>query len=161
MKYVVASLLAFIALFIFAIFAVAVGWKHGGGTLVQASVFLILATIWGATVKNWDMIIARLRSNAPEDSNKPILNENARFTIIVSLIVIVGAGLFFTLRIPRKTEGITAVELVSRLRQREFKARYYTDEAILHGYLVNHPHMRIYNSRGTKWIGDDDWKANK
>lgn len=158
MKYIVASLLAFIVLFIFAIFAVAVGWQHGGGTLVQASVFLIIATIWGATVKNWNVIIARLRKNVQGDSQTTILDENARFTIIVSLIVIVGAGLFFALRAPRKAEGITAAELVSRFKQRDPKARNYSDEAILHWYLTRYPEMRIYNSQGDKWIGDDNWR---
>lgn len=159
MKYIVASLVAFVVLFIFAIFAVAVGWQHGGGTLVQASVFLIIATLWGAIVKNWDLIIARLRRASPEDAHTSFLDENARFTIIVSLIVIVGTGLFFALRAPRRPQGITALELVNRLRQREPARLYqYSDEQILYGYLTTFPGKYIYNSNNNKWIGDDDWR---
>jgi hypothetical protein len=48
-----------------------------------------------------------------------ILDENARFTIIAGLIIIVGAGLFFTLKSPRNPPGVSAVELIKRLNKRE------------------------------------------
>lgn len=153
MKYIVASLLAFVVLFLFAIFAVAVGWQHGGGTLVQASVFLIIATLWGATVKNWDVIVARMRRTSPENTHTSIINEDAKFTIIVGLIVILGAGLFFAIRTPvHQRNGITGGEFLSRIRSQYPQSWQYSDESVVWTTLRNNPDKYlIIKANGDRW----------
>lgn len=158
MKYVVATLLSAAVLFLFAVFAVAVGWRHGGGYLVQAALWSIIAVLWAAIVKNWESITARLQKKG-SDGLKPILDENVKFTILAGLIIIVGAGLFFAMRASARVPGdkphsraITGQDFMIRVRTLNPEWHQYSDEDVVWAMLRNNPDsIRIVLVNGKEW----------
>jgi len=154
MKYVGATLVSIAALFLFAIFAVAVGWRHGGGYIVQAALWSIIAVLWGAIVRNWDGVLARVRRGGKGSGDAPVLDDNAKFTVLAGLILIVGLSIFFAIRSSPGTpkNARSPADCIRSARQQIPEYASYSDEVVLYDQLVNHPGaFLIIKSDGSRW----------
>jgi hypothetical protein len=156
MKYVAAVIASIVVLLLFAFFAAAIGWRHGGGIMVQSFLWAILAVVWVTITKNWDAILARLKNGGNSGNQPPILATGHSQIIIAGVILILIAAMFAT--IVSKLGSPSAIEIAqeaAKIIENEQEATKKQEVVQNRAYAPDysyHPWDRPKNPTEKEWL---------
>lgn len=97
LKYLVATIACLFIIAAFVLLAVAMGWKNGGGFLVQGALWSTIFVVWRSLTMNWHAILSRIRK-PPNCSAPPIVSFSAIPTISAGVLIILSVAIIGVLR---------------------------------------------------------------
>lgn len=156
MKYVAAVVASILVLVLFAFFAAAIGWRHGGGMMVQSFLWMIVAAVWVTVTKNWDAILARLQGGGTAGTPPALAVTGKSPVIVAGVILILIAAMFATivskLGAPPATEIAQEAARIVKAEQNEAKKQEADANRSYDSNYSSRPWDRPKNPTEVEWL---------